>query len=118
MNQSLNLLKITNAVNEFRDQRDWKQFHTVKNLSIAMSVEASELLEIFQWASEDELKSILKNKHNDISEEIADVFIYLLLIANESNVDIGTAVLKKIAKNEEKYPVEQSKSTSKKYTEL
>jgi NTP pyrophosphatase (non-canonical NTP hydrolase) len=115
MNKEIDLSKISESVTNFRDERDWKQFHTIKNLSIAMSIESSELMEIFQWASEEELRNIIIDKHEAISEEIADVFLYLLLIANEAAVDLETAVINKIAKNREKYPVEKSKSSSKKY---
>lgn len=118
MNKDIDLLRINEAVTKFRDDRDWKQFHSVKNLSMALSVEAAELMEIFQWASDENLDKLVSEKYEPISEEIADVFLYLLLIANEANVDLETAVLKKMDKNKEKYPVEKAKSSSKKYSEL
>lgn len=118
MNKDIDLLRINEAVTKFRDDRDWKQFHSVKNLSMALSVEAAELMEIFQWASDENLDKLVSEKYEPISEEIADVFLYLLLIANEANVDLETAVLKKMDKNKEKYPVEKAKSSSKKCSEL
>ncbi|BBP43527.1 nucleotide pyrophosphohydrolase [Thiosulfativibrio zosterae] len=118
MNKNLDLSKITSEINSFRDDRDWKKFHTIKNLSMALSVEASELMEIFQWASYDDLSNLVAEKELAISEEIADIFIYLLLIANEANIDIETAVFNKMAKNAKKYPIDKSKSCSKKYSEL
>ncbi len=103
---------------EFRDERDWKQFHTPKNLAMALSVEASELAELFLW--DDNIASfntaITQNEH--MQEEMADVLIYLLSMSDILNIDLSKAVLDKLEKNNKKYPVEKSKGSCKKYTEL
>lgn len=107
--------------NLFADERDWDQFHTIKNLSAALSVESSELLEIFQWATDQEINDWIKNNSNkqqQIADEVADIFLYLLKIAQKTNVDIEQAVLAKMEKNAAKYPVEKSKGNAKKYNEL
>ena len=113
-------VKIQEVSDSFIKARDWEQFHSIKNLSMALSVEASELAEIFQWMKEEDSNLVandpkLKQK---VEEEIADIFLYLLRISTKSGIDIEKAVLSKIKKNEEKYPVDKSKGTSKKYDEL
>ncbi len=97
---------------QFRDERDWKQFHNPKDLSLALSIEASELLEIFLWKSHEEADI------EKVKEELADVFAYALLIADSYELDVNDIVLEKIRKNEKKYPVGKSKGTAKKYTDL
>lgn len=96
----------------FRDERDWKQFHNPKDLSLALSIEASELLEVFLWKSS-EAADIEK-----VKEELADVFAYALLLANAYDLDVEKIVLDKIERNKEKYPVSKSKGSAKKYNEL
>jgi NTP pyrophosphatase (non-canonical NTP hydrolase) len=100
---------------KFRDNRDWKQFHSAKNLAISLSLETSEILELFQWSENNNLP---KEKLNHLKDEIADIYYYLLLLAYETNIDIKKAFLDKMKKNNEKYPVEKAKGKSKKYTEL
>jgi len=85
---------------EFRDKRDWDKFHTPKNLSISISIEASELMELFQW--DGDVSNIDKE---DLEDEIADIFIYLLLMAEVTDVDMKKAVERKIQKNKKKYPI-------------
>ncbi|MGM0405887.1 MAG: nucleotide pyrophosphohydrolase [Thermoplasmatota archaeon] len=85
---------------KFRDKRDWEKFHTPKNLSISISIEASELMELFQWHND--LSNVEKE---ELEDEIADVFIYLLLMADATDVDIVEAVKRKVEKNKEKYPI-------------
>ena len=97
---------------QFRDERDWKQFHNPKDLSLALSIEASELLEIFLWKSHEEADI------EKVKEELADVFAYALLIADSYELDVNDIVLEKIRKNEKKYPVGKSKGTAQKYTDL
>ena len=97
---------------KFRDERDWEQFHNPKDLAIAISIEASELLEVFLWKNHTEAKS------EKVKEELADIFAYAILLADKYNFDIGNIILEKISKNKEKYPIEKSKGLSKKYTEL
>lgn len=96
----------------FRDERDWKQFHTSKNLSMAISAEAGELLDHFLW---DRSNDINQDK---ISNEIADILMYLILLSNELNIDIIDSVINKIKQNAEKYPIDKSKGTARKYNKL
>ena len=88
---------------KFRDERDWKKFHTPKNLAISLAIEASELLEIFQWTFDDELDEVVKLKRSEIEEEIADVLIYLLLLADALKIDLKESFFKKMKKNEKRY---------------
>ena len=104
--------EVIEKLKEFRDERDWKQFHNPKDLSLALSIEASELLEVFLWKSADEAKL------DKVKEELADVFAYALLLADNYDLDVKEIVLDKIQKNSEKYPVEKAKGTAKKYTDL
>jgi NTP pyrophosphatase (non-canonical NTP hydrolase) len=100
---------------EFRDSRNWKQFHNPKDLAISLTLEAGELLENFQWKTSEE--SIAVNCQR-IQEELADVLIYALLLANELNINPEQAVIDKIKMNGEKYPIEKAYGTHKKYNEL
>jgi NTP pyrophosphatase (non-canonical NTP hydrolase) len=92
------------AINKFRDDRNWRQFHNSKDLALSLSLEASELLENYQWISAEEGNQ--KNMEN-IQDELADVFIYGLMMADDLDIDMGEAILNKIKKNELKYPVEK-----------
>jgi NTP pyrophosphatase (non-canonical NTP hydrolase) len=105
---------------EFRDARDWKQFHTLKNLVSALSVEAGELLELTQWKTPEELEVELNDRDLKVvfAKEIADIFSYLLLICEKLNIDPVVAVREKLVENEMKYPVEKSRGSAKKYSEL
>ncbi len=119
MNQ-LDLKKIYSEIEKFTTDRDWDQFHSIKNLSMALSVESAELLEIFQWLTEEQsnkVKDDPKTK-SKIEDEVADIFVYLLRIVHKSNIDLESAVLNKLKKNEEKYPIEMSRGNSKKYNEF
>lgn len=100
---------------KFRDERGWKKYHNPKDLAISLSLEASELLENFQWKSSKE--AIAKNMEN-IKDEMADVLIYLLMLSNELDVDLEKVVEFKLQKNAEKYPVEKAYGSNKKYNEL
>ncbi len=110
--------ELTLKIVEFRDERDWKQFHSPRNLAASISIEAAELLEIFQWSSDDTLAEDVEKRHAEIEEELADVLIYALLLANDTGIDVTEAVLNKLAKNDLKYPAEKATGSSKKYTEL
>lgn len=113
-----NILK---KFNLFADEREWDQFHTIKNLSMALSVESSELLEIFQWVNDKEIQEWLKNdsrKKEQISDELADIFLYLLKIADKANINLETAVQSKMEKNAQKYPIEKARGNAIKYDEL
>lgn len=104
-----------NEILKFRDDRDWKQFHNPKDLAISISLEAAELLEVFQWSGSDTSD---EGKQEKIREELADVINYCVLLADACNLDLDEIVLEKIKRNNEKYPVEKSKGKSDKYTEL
>lgn len=107
-----NTEEIIQALVKFRDERDWAQFHNPKDLALAINIEAGELLELFLWKnSEDADKEKIK-------EELADVFAYAFLLAAKYDLDVKQIVIDKIKLNNEKYPIEKSKGTSKKYNEL
>lgn len=116
----LDLEKLNQIITKFSEDRDWDQFHSVKNLSMALSVEASELAEIFQWMTEDQSNKIKNNPEVmiKIEDEVADIFIYLMRVMKKTNIDLESAVINKMKKNEAKYPVELSKGLSKKYNEF
>lgn len=103
---------ITDALLKFRNERDWEQFHNPKDLSIALSIEINELLELFLWKNHEDAKI------DNIKEELADVFAYAFLIAEKYNFNVEEIVLEKIKKNAEKYPIEKSKGKSDKYNQL
>jgi dCTP diphosphatase len=113
----MNLEDIRQRLAEFARERNWDQFHTPKNLSMALAAEVAELLEIFQWLTDEQSKEIanIESEMEQIREEIADVFIYLIRLADKLDVDIEKAVLDKIAMNEKKYPVELAKDNATKY---
>ena len=99
----------------FRDERNWRQFHNPKDLAISVSLEAAELLEIFQWSAEDVEVS---ERTDEIKEELADVMLYALLLADRLGLDPAEIIEDKLEKNREKYPVEKAYGSKKKYTEL
>jgi NTP pyrophosphatase (non-canonical NTP hydrolase) len=94
------------AIIAFRDARNWKKYHSPKNLACALSVEASELVEIFQWVSDAEIEETVKNRNEDIQDEIADVLIYALTLAHDLDLDVCKIIANKIEKNHIKHPVE------------
>ena len=104
--------EITEALIKFRNERDWEQFHNPKDLALAITVEAGELLELFLWKSADEAKV------EKVREELADIFAFSFLLADKYKFDVKEIVLEKIRKNGEKYPIEKAKGTAKKYNEL
>lgn len=110
--------EITQAIITFRDARDWKQFHNPKDVALSMVLEAGEVMEHFQWKNKEEIEQYVKTHKNDIAEELADVFNWVLLLSHDLDIDIIEACQKKIEKNNIKYPVEKAKGVHKKYTEL
>ena len=100
---------------KFRDDRDWKQFHNPKDLAISISLEAAELLEVFQWSGSD---TLCEQKKDKIKEELADVINYCVLMADVCGLDMDEIVQEKIKINDEKYPVKKAKGKSDKYSEL
>jgi NTP pyrophosphatase (non-canonical NTP hydrolase) len=104
--------EITKAILQFRDERDWAQFHTGKDIAICLSVEASELLELFLWKKDEEVD------RTKIPDELADVFYSAFLLASHYGLDVKEIVLRKLEKNAEKYPVEKAKGRREKWDEL
>lgn len=115
----MNLEKIKTSLKKFSVDRDWERFHNPKNLATALSVEASELLEIFQWSNDGGLSEINDpKKRKQIEKEIADIFNYLVKLVDILDIDLEKAALEKIIENGKKYPIEDSKGRSVKYTEF
>ena len=109
---------LTQALRRFAAERDWDQFHSPKNLAAALTVEAAELLEHFQWLTEEQSRNLPANKRAAVSHEIADVLLYLLQIADKLQIDVIAAANEKLALNAVKYPVTQARGSSAKYNEL
>lgn len=108
---------IKGQLRQFAQERNWEQFHSPKNLATALVAEAGELVAHFQWLTEEQSKNIPVDKITEIEEEIADVLIYLVRLADKLNIDLFAAAQRKIGINAEKYPVEKVKGSAKKYTE-
>jgi NTP pyrophosphatase (non-canonical NTP hydrolase) len=113
----MDIINIQKRLDDFAKDRNWDQFHSPKNLSMALAAEVAELLEIFQWLTDEQSREIINNEKEMslIKEEIADVAIYLVRLADKLGVDIEKAVLDKIALNERKYPVKLAKDNATKY---
>jgi NTP pyrophosphatase (non-canonical NTP hydrolase) len=111
---------LTQALLKFRDERNWSQFHTLRNLIVSLNLEAAELLELTQWKNDSEMAALSADNaaHEALSDECADILLYLLLIAENAGIDLETAAHNKLAKNAAKYPVEKSYGSSRKYTQL
>lgn len=104
--------QLIQQIRAFRDARDWEQFHNSKDLAVALNIEASELLELFLWKGNEEANP------EKLKEELADVFMYALLLADKHGLDVKQIIEDKIALNNQKYPVDKAKGTAKKYNEL
>jgi NTP pyrophosphatase (non-canonical NTP hydrolase) len=115
-----NLDTLKTALLKFRDDRNWKQFHTLKNLIISLNLEAAELLELTQWKTEEELASLRSDAgfREALGDECADVLLYLLLVCDKAGIDLLDAAANKIGKNAVRYPVAESYGSAKKYTRL
>lgn len=109
---------LTKKLIDFRDSRDWKQFHNPKDIAISLSLEASEVLEHFQWKSKEEIEQYIKTNKNEIGEELADVFNWVLILSYDLGIDITKTSDEKIIKNEKKYPIEKAKGKHTKYNNL
>lgn len=114
------LAELTRAVLAFRDERAWAQFHDLRNLIVSLNLEAAELLELTQWKSDAEISALpgSEGTREALADECADVLLYLLLIAEKAGIDLERAVVDKLRKNAEKYPVTQAYGSRRKYTEL
>lgn len=104
--------ELQSVIGQFVKERDWEQFHNAKDLALALSIEASELNQLFLWKTAENVDAEM------LKDELADVFNYALLLASKMNLDVKQIVLDKIKKNAEKYPVDKAKGTAKKYNEL
>lgn len=110
--------KLTQKIVEFRDARNWKQFHNPKDLALSLVLEAGEVMEHFQWKNKEEMEQYLINKKEEVSEELADVLYWILLMSHDFGIDIEKALERKLEINDQKYPVEKSKDSHAKYNEL
>jgi len=110
-----NIKELTEKVKKFRDERDWKQFHNPKDSSLSLVLEASEVMEHFQWKSPEEVDEYIKTNKDEIGAELADVLYWILLISNDLDINLSEAFDKKMKINAEKYPVEKVKGSHKKY---
>jgi NTP pyrophosphatase (non-canonical NTP hydrolase) len=116
--KQFDIKKITEEILRFRDVRDWKQFHNPKDCALSLVLEAAEVMEHFQWKNKKETEKYIKENKNEIAEELADVFYWVLLISYDLNIDIVDALNKKNKKNADKYPIEKSKGNHTKYNKL
>lgn len=107
--------RLITAIKVFCDERDWSQFHDPKNLAISLNLEASEVLELFQWTLDNKVNP---KKESELPGELADVFYWLIMLANHYDIDLLKALEEKMKLNAKKYPVEKAKGVSTKYTEL
>jgi len=111
----MDLNKYKNKIKKFADDRDWDQFHDPKNLSMALSAEIGELLDIFQWLSSDQSKNLSEKDMILAKQELGDIMIYLIRLSDKLNIDLEQAVIDKMKINEDKYPISLSKGNSTKY---
>ena len=110
--------ELTEKIKKFRDDRDWMQFHNHKDMALSLVLEAAEVMEHFQWKSQQEIDEYAKTHKEHIGEELADVAAYLFELADNLGIDLGKALEDKLKKNDEKYPVEKAKGKHTKYTQL
>ena len=109
---------LTELITRFRDARDWGQFHRPKDMALSLILEAAELAEHFQWKNEEEIASYMEKEGSAVGDELADVFYWVLLMAHDLKIDLHSAFIQKMAKNEEKYPVSKTRGVHTKYSEL
>ena len=114
----MTIKELQTAIRRFRGERDWLQFHNPKDMAAALAIEAAELQEIFLWKTKEEFETVCSSKKVALQEEIADIAIYLLELADLLKVDVSDAVETKLAQNALKYPVSKARGSSAKYSEL
>ncbi|TSA26084.1 nucleotide pyrophosphohydrolase [bacterium] len=112
------MYELMKQIREFVRERDWEQFHTPKNLAMALSIEIAEIMEHFQWKTAGESRQLDKETWHEVKDEIGDTFVYLLRLCDELGIDLLQAANDKMLKNAEKYPVGKAKGNAKKYTEF
>ncbi len=110
--------KLIDRIIVFRNERDWKQFHNPKDVALSLSLEASEVIDHFQWKSKEEIEKYIISHKEEIGEELADVLYWVLLMSHDLNIDIIDALDKKLRKNEEKYQIDKAKGKHTKYNKL
>ena len=113
-----NLKEIEERIIRFREERDWCQFHNPRSLATSISIEAAELLEVFQWCKDDEVTRIAAERLPHIREELGDILIYLIMMAHDLNIDLIEAAAEKVSLNEVRYPIDRAKGKATKYTDL
>lgn len=120
IDQTTNINELKERVKKFCEDRDWDQYHNAKDLAIGIITESSELLEHFRFKSQKEVDEMFKRseKRQEIAEEMADVLYFLVRLAQKYDIDLTTELIRKIKKNEQKYPIDKSKGSNKKYNEL
>jgi len=116
--QSTTIKQLKDVVAIFVHEREWEQFHTLKNLSMALATEAAELMELFMWAEKGELEEVLSKQRKEIEYEAADILVVLLAFCNKAKIDISNALERKIKISKEKYPIEKSRGKWTKHTDL
>ncbi|MEK9178405.1 MAG: nucleotide pyrophosphohydrolase [Patescibacteria group bacterium] len=109
---------LTNKIVKFRNKRNWKQFHNPKDVALSLVLEATEVMEHFQWKNDSEIKEHIRKSREEISEELADVLYWVLLMSNDFKIDIKKALENKMRKNEKKYPVNKAKDKHDKYNKI
>lgn len=114
----MSLKDLTQRILRFRDERNWKQFHTPKDMLLALGIEVSELSELFLWKNEAETTELLHTKREELGDELADILYWVLLAAHDFDVDLESAFTRKMSLNEAKYPVEKAKGRNTKYDKL
>lgn len=114
----VSLEALTARIREFRDAREWKQFHNPKDMALSLSLEVHELLELMQWKNGPVLEKHLRANRQAVSHELADVLYWVLLLAHDLKIDLPSALIEKLAHNEGKYPLHKSKGVAKKYDQL
>lgn len=112
------LQNIVDKIKQFRDERDWMQFHDPKNMAVSIIIEASELLEHFQWKTREDVDKYITENKNEVREEIADIALYLFELADNLDIDLLDAMNQKLSKNEKKYPAEKARGKHTKYNRL
>jgi len=110
--------ELTEKIKKFRDERDWAQFHNHKDLALSLVLEVAEVLEHFQWKSPQEIQEYIKQNKEEISDELADVAIYLFELADNLDIDLADSIIQKLKKNTKKYPIEKAKGRITKYNKL
>ncbi|MBF0122159.1 MAG: nucleotide pyrophosphohydrolase [Candidatus Omnitrophica bacterium] len=112
------IAELVQKIKKFRDDRDWKQFHNHKDMALSLVLEAAELLEHFQWKNPEEVKKHARENLEEIADELADIAMYVFELSDNLGIDLKRAMIKKLAKNAQKYPVEKAKGKHTKYNKL